>query len=131
MLQETIELAYRIFRHYPAMRPLDVCTEGCCMEPAGEERLAIMPVQEIPLSLLMEYNDGAKSSKTPTGEVKHFLPRYFELVSNFQFPSHSTELSFCRLAPFDQQEWTADELEVLNSFAIEFFRKCLHAYPID
>jgi hypothetical protein len=129
MLQETIEQAYRIFKYYPAIRPLDVCTD-CCMDPADEERLAIMAVRHIPHSLLMEYNDEAKPAKTRIEEVKHFLPRYFELIADFQFPSHSTELSFSRLAPFDKQEWTADELQLLRDFSIAFFKKCLSVYPI-
>lgn len=129
MLEETIERAYRIFKHYPVTRPLDVCTV-CCMEPADEERLATMPVREIPQALLREYNDSAKPAKTRIEEVKHFLPRYFELIAAFQFPSHSMELSFSRLVPFDATEWQPDELELLRDFSIGFFKQCLSVYPI-
>lgn len=129
MLQETIERAYRFFKHYPAIRPLNVCTV-CCMEPADEERLATMPVGDIPHALLRQYNDSAKPAKTRIEEVKHFLPRYFELIAAFQFPSYSTELSLSRLVPFDKEEWTADELELLRDFSIAFFKQCLSVYPI-
>lgn len=129
MLEETIERAYRIFKHYPVIRPLDVCTV-CCMEPADEARLATMPVREIPQTLLMEYNDSAKPARTRIEEVKHFLPRYLELIAAFQFPSHSTELSFSRLVPFDATEWQPDELELLRDFSTGFFKQCLRVYPI-
>src|SRR5262245_29372956 len=111
MLEEIIEQSYRLFATYKVTRPLDVCTDDCCMSPADEARLATLPVKSIPKELLEEYNDEAKPEKTRIDEVKHFLPRYLDLIGQFQFPTHSTELSFSRLVPFEKSEWTSDELD--------------------
>lgn len=129
MLKEIIDSAYEIFSKYRANRPLDVCTE-CCMDIAEEAKLASLPVGQIPVELLSNYNDSAKPEKTSIEEVKHFLPRYLELISEFNFPTHSAELSFSRLVPFDRIEWTESEFEILGIFAKEFFKHCLSIYPI-
>jgi hypothetical protein len=100
------------------------------MTPEAAAKLASLPVRQIPKDILAEYNDGAKPEKTTVEEVKHFLPRYFDLVGQFEFPTHSTELSFSRIIPFDKAEWTKEELELLNQFPKEYFKHCLSIYPI-
>jgi hypothetical protein len=128
-MKETVEKAYELFSKYRADRPLDVCTD-CCMKIEDEGRLASLAVREIPDDLLSEYNDSAKPEKTRIEEVKHFLPRYLDLISEYKFPTHSTELSFSRLLPFDKNEWTENELELLEKFATDFFNQTLKTYPI-
>jgi hypothetical protein len=130
VLQEIIRKAYEIFSKYPVTRPLDVCTDECCMKVEDEARLASLPVRQIPLELLTQYNDSAKPEKTQIEEIKHFLPRYLELIAAFNFPTHSAELSFSRLTPFDKSEWTEPELEILENFSTEFFTHALSTYPI-
>lgn len=100
------------------------------MKPEDEAKLASLPVRQIPKDLLADYNDGAKPNKTTIEEVKHFLPRYLDLIAQFQFPTHSAELSFSRLIPFDKTEWTKQELDLLNQFTIEYFKHCLSIYPL-
>jgi hypothetical protein len=126
----TVHKAYDLFSKYRVERPLDVCTQSCCMKPEDEGRLAALPVRQIPVELLAEYNDSARPVKTRIKEVKHFLPRYLELIGQFQFPAHSTELSFSRLIPFDKSEWSGEELTLLDEFSKLFFKNCLSSYPI-
>lgn len=128
-MKEIVKQAYRLFKNYSVQSPLDICTD-CCMDKEDEELLASLKVKDIPKSLLMEYNDGGSAQKTPIEELKHFLPRYVELVSDFNFPSHSTEIAFRRLEPFERDEWTDEELLFLEKFALGFFNKCLSIYPL-
>lgn len=130
MLKELIDKAYIIFSNYCVTRPLDVCTDECCMKIEDEGRLASLPVRNIPVELLAEYNDSAKPEKTRIEELKHFLPRYLELTAEFKFPSHSAELSFSRFTPFTREEWTEPELELLEIFSETFFQHCLKTYPL-
>jgi hypothetical protein len=129
MLTEIIDKSYRLFAKYHPTGQLDICTD-CCMTPEAAGKLGSLPVRQIPKDLLAEYNDGAKPERTRIEEVKHFLPRYFDLVGQFEFPTHSAELSFSRLVPFDKTEWTKDELDLLNQFPKEYFKHCLSIYPI-
>ena len=128
MLRETIDKAYKEFSKYSATLPLDVCTD-CCMTIEETTTLASISVNSIPKDLLSSYNDSVKPEKTEIQEVKHFLPRYLELISDFNYPTHSSELSFSRLTPFDKNEWTKKELEILFGFQEEFFKHCLKTYP--
>ena len=77
------------------------------------------------------YNDGAHSEKTPLAELKHFLPRYLELVSQFDFPSHSAEIALKRLKSLNQTAWSEGELNLLTAFASDYFRYCLSMYPLE
>jgi len=129
MIREIIDRTYKEFSKYPANLPLDVCTD-CCMTIEEVTKLASTSVDNIPQELLANYNDSAKPEKTRIEEVKHFLPRYLELISEFNFPSHSSELSFSRLVPFDKSEWTKTEFEMLLNFQAEYFKHCLNTYPI-
>lgn len=124
-----IAKGYQLFNGYRATLPLDICTD-CCMPPEDAALLAAKPVSDIPLDLLMQYNDGAATDKTPIEEIKHFLPRYADLIWNFEFPTHSEELSLKRLSPFDNSEWEKEELEWLNTFKKSFFTKCINTYPL-
>ena len=129
MLKELIDKAYKEFSKYSANLPLDVCTD-CCMTVEDATKLASISVATIPQELLSNYNDSAKPEKTSINEVKHFLPRYLELISEFNFPTHSTELSFSRFIPFDKNEWTKNEFEILQNFQVEYFKHCLNTYPL-
>jgi hypothetical protein len=129
MLAEIIDKSYDLFSKYTSKQPLDICTD-CCMLPEDEAKLASLPVREISRDLLAEYTNGARSEKTSVEEVKHFLPRYMELASQFDFPTHSAELTFSRLEPFLKAEWTMEELELINQFGKEYFKHCLGIYPI-
>lgn len=130
-MESIINKAYRLFKNYKTSESLDVCTiEDCCMKKANEVLLRSLSVNNIPKDLLQEYNDGASSGKTPIDELKHFLPRYFELISQFQFPSHSVEIALRRLKPFFKEEWSSKELEFLLEFSKEFFKYCLSIYPL-
>lgn len=129
MLKEIINRTYQEFSKYAVVLPLDVCT-NCCMTIEETTKLVSLSVDSIPQELLSKYNDSAKPEKTRIEEVKHFLPRYLELISEFNFPTHSSELSFSRLVPFDKNEWTKCEFEILLNFQAEYFRHCLNTYPL-
>ena len=128
-MKETVDKAYEIFSKNRADRQLDVCTD-CCMKVEDERQLASLPLRQIPVDLLSEYNDSAKPERTRIEEVKSFLPRYFDLISEYKFPTHSSELSFSRLIPFDKTEWTEKELELLKNFSTDFFFQRLQTYPV-
>ncbi|WP_396174112.1 hypothetical protein [Flavobacterium sp.] len=129
MLEEIVEKIYTEFANYRAKLPLDVCIE-CCMTIDETTKLVSLPLKEIPVELLALYNDSAKPNKTEISEVKYFLPRYIDLISQFKFPTHSPELSFSRLIPFDQTEWTKNELSLLKIFQTAFFKECINTFPI-
>ena len=129
ILEEIVNASYELFSGYEINSPLDICT-ACCMDFEVEEKLRTLPLRDINRDQLMEYNDGASSGETPINEVKHFLPRYLDLISKFEFPSHSAELSMKRISPFNSEKWSANEQELLQKFSHHFFQKSLNTYPL-
>lgn len=128
-MKTTIEKAYQLFQGYTATSPLDICTH-CCMDIEDERLLASLPVREIPKELLMEYNDGAGATIPPIDELKHFLPRYLELLGDFQFPSRCVELALRKFESLKKVNCTNEEADLLESFSYSFFKKCLSVHPL-
>ena len=129
-LEEIIEYSYKLFEKYTIGSTLDVC-KRCCVSDADEAILINTPLREISSSdLRVGYFASARSySYQELLEMKYFLPRILELVSNFDFPSVSVEEVFLRLALNSPECWTNEELQLLSDFSVEFFKKCLSYYP--
>jgi hypothetical protein len=126
MLKDLVETVYRTFATYPAP---DVAGCQCPLCRLGEshKRLRTMAVREIPDELLWRYHFAAHGEMTPVGEVKHFLPRYLEIVSRFQFEHFWTEIALNRLT-LAKGEWTSEEQALLENWARTFFAHCLSQY---
>lgn len=65
-------------------------------------------------------------------EMKHFLPHVLELVSEFEMPCHSTEITFLRLDLDYPDYWKLVERELLNASALAFLRTAyvaIHCTP--
>lgn len=62
--------------------------------------------------------------------MKHFLPRVLELVTQFEFPCHSLEITFTRLDLNQPDHWRPDERQLLAAFASAYFEVCLARYPL-
>jgi hypothetical protein len=86
-----------------------------------------MAVREIPDELLWRYHFAAHAEKTSVGEVKHFLPRYLDIVSHFQFEHFWTEVALDRLT-LAKENWTVEERALLATWAQAFFAHCLSRY---
>lgn len=130
LLEEIVEKSYKLFENYTIGTTLDVC-KRCCVSDADEARLVNTPLREISSSVLRAgYFESARGyTDRELWEMKHFLPRILELVSNFDFPCASTEEVFMRLDLHKPEHWTNEELQLLQDFSVEFFKKCLTYYP--
>lgn len=128
-LQNIVERAYQVFKKYKATIPLDACT-ACCLTKEQENQLVYSSVQGIPFDLLYDYNTAAKTKKPSIQEFKHFLPRFLELTAELKFLHHSAELVLSRFHYYDENEWTAEERELIRNYAKVFFCQCLTVYPL-
>ena len=130
LLDEIIEKSYKLFESYTIGTTLDVC-KRCCVSDADEARLVNTPLREVSSSVLRSgYFESARAyTDRELWEMKHFLPRVLALVSHFDFPCASTEEVFMRLDLHKPECWTSEELQLLQDFSVEFFKKCLSYYP--
>ncbi|MGE8293043.1 MAG: hypothetical protein ACN6ON_15235 [Sphingobacterium sp.] len=131
-LDELIENSYRLFEKYVIGRTLQVC-KTCCVTDEEEARLVNTPLRTVSSELLETayYRSARNYSDRELWEMKHFLPRVLELVNNFDFPCHSTEIVFARLDLDKPEKWTKEEIELLTEFSVLYFRKCLTFYPFS
>jgi len=128
-LRHIIDQSYTVFSKYKVTVPLDVCTE-CCLTPSQESSLASMSVKQIPFELLYEYNTAAKTELPGIEEFKHFVPRFLDLTAELQFVHHSAELILSRFDYYNKDEWTKEESELVQNYAIELFGYFLSIYPL-
>ena len=131
VLQEIIDAAYELFVPYPVGATLEVC-KVCCVSDAEEQELLRTPLRTVSAAVLdAGYLSSARSgSEREHQELKHFLPRLLELVAQFDFPRHSTEITFSRLDLHRPTWWPAPERALLQTFAEVFFTECLGRYPL-
>lgn len=129
-LDELIEKSYRLFENYTIGKTLQIC-KACCVTDDEEAELTNTPLRKISSNLLRTayYESARNYSDRELWEMKHFLPRVLELVNNFDFPCHSTEIVFNRLDLDKPEKWTKEEIQLLTNFSVLFFKKCLTFYP--
>lgn len=130
-LPELVEAAYQLFAPYTIGSTLSVC-KACCVSEAEEQALVSTPLRRISRQLLDDayYASARNYSDQERWEMKHFLPRVLELVTQFEFPCHSLELTFVRLDLNQPDHWHPGERQLLAAFASAYFQACLARYPL-
>jgi hypothetical protein len=127
-LHEVIEDAYRIFATY---RP---GTQITCQDdnriPADAERaLLTTPLRSISRHLLAQYTKHACEcywGEPEDSSWPYYLPRYFELVAWYQWPSNGAYDALKCLRPLGPHNFQAlDERAVVSRFAPAFLRQCI------
>ena len=113
LLNEIVEKSYKLFESYTIGQTLDVC-KRCCVSDADEALLVNTPLREVSsLVLRSGYFESARAyTDRELWEMKHFLPKVLELVSEFDFPCASTEEVFMRLELHKPERWTSEELQL-------------------
>lgn len=128
-LASAVAEAYRVFAPYRIGADLEVCHCPSCMTEDVERELMATPLREIPAELLAEYTNSAHGF-TPgrvANELRHFLPRYFELIAEHKPPCHmGLDICLRRLGLAGYRtHWPAEEVEVIDAFFDAFLVSCL------
>ena len=130
-LPEIIKAAYELFAPYTVGSTLEVC-KVCCVSDAEEQEVLRTPLRTVSAAVLNAgyYYSARSGSEREHWEMKHFLPRLLELVTQFDFPMHSTEITLSRLELHRTTQWPVPEITLLQTFAEAFFAQCLGQYPL-
>lgn len=128
-MKDLIEKAYKVFEKYKIGKTLNICT-FCCVTPESMKELINTPLRSVSSELINRgyYQSARNYSDEELLEMKHFLPRVLELVSNFEFPYDIPELVFDRLNLDQSEKWPEEEIELLEQFAILHFDQTLKVY---
>lgn len=124
-LDNIVNEAYNVFSGNKPGEYLDACTH-CCMKESNAELLKSIPLRQIPIELLKEYQDAAKPVKLDLSELKYFAPKYLEFLSKQEYLSYEPLLTLDRFGYFDRAAWTKEERQLLDDFSILFFREYLN-----
>jgi len=128
-MRGAVERLYAVFGSYRAPRDgLDACTY-CCMDPKLEAEMLRMPLRQITAHHFYEYNCAAKGPEQPVDEVKYLLPRMMELLASGVDIHHSMELAIQRLGSSDAAQYSAQEREAIDAFALCYFSEILGRHP--
>lgn len=119
-LRAIVEEAYAIFAKYELATRLTVCNCGVCMDLETERMLSRTPLREVSSPLLAEYTNSAHGydESSIAAQLKHFLPRYFELIVEHDPPDHmGLDQCLRRLGEASYRtRWPSEEAEVIDRF---------------
>ncbi len=125
-LANIVSKAYILFDYPKPMSITNVCTD-CCISAEDARKLLTLPLNEIPVELIHEYNDGAQATAYNMTEFKYFLPRYLDLMQHFEFASCvDISLSLKNLNFNNDLFWQKkEEKNILEEFAAAFITECI------
>ncbi|QZK90916.1 hypothetical protein K5V07_10625 [Flavobacterium sp. CHNK8] len=125
-LKNIITKVYKVFNYTRPQNINNVCT-ACCLDINDARLLLTTELKLIPVELICDYNDGAQAYNYDMVEFKYFLPRYLELISEYEFTSAvDVSLSLKNLNFNNRTYWsTNEEVQCINEFFLAFFEKCL------
>ena len=118
-MQEIIKDAYSTFSQYAVPVCFNVCTY-CCMSIEEEYALRTIPLSMLPGGLVYSYNGSAKVELVSKDEVAYLLPRTLELIALGEEIHHSTELYLDWAGQVPSEQWTQQEKELLERFALQY-----------
>lgn len=119
-LRSIVDNAYRVFSRYEIGDTLTVCHCNVCMTVETERELIKTPLREISSGLLAEYTNSAHGwdDGAVAREIRHFLPRYFELIAENDPPDHiGIDICLRRIGRGGwRATWPVEEERVIDDF---------------
>jgi hypothetical protein len=129
-LCSTVENSYDVFHQYSLNEKLTVCRCSVCVDFETERLLIVTPLRQIPSGLLAQYTHSAHPwDCTLANDLRHFLPRYFELIGFGDFPCYtSPAVCLDRLGSANYRfDWPAIEADAVDRYFTALFRQRLQA----
>ncbi len=119
-LRAVVDDTYDVFGDYRIRHSLSACHCNSCMSVEHERELLKTRLREVPARLLAEYTGSAHSwDDGPVArEMRHFLPRYFELLA-LNDPPDTCGIDIClrRLAQANwRAKWPDRECAIIERF---------------
>ncbi len=138
-LKDAVENAYRVFSRYSIGKRLYVCRCNVCMTEESERELVTTPLRELRAYALAEYTNSAHdwSEGIVDVEMRHFLPRYFDLLAQHDPPDNiGMDICLRRLRDSGwRTKWPKDEVAAIETFfdelvrdSLEYLEPQLHTY---
>ncbi len=126
-LQRAVADLYARFERYP-LRPY---TEPCehCFTRDEERVLHGRTIRQLSPQELAQFAESAMLTWGDTADLKHFLPRIFEVVATGDFGWPDLEVVYAKLRHADWRTWPDDEVQAVERYLLAKWRHVLAAYP--
>lgn len=107
-LSAAIERVYAVFARYPLNPDMDACLCGC-ISADDKQRLYSKPLRLLSADDLWKYAFKAMTTWGDEVDLKHFLPRVFQLLVNSPDEFPDGEALFGKLTLANWQDWPRNE----------------------
>lgn len=134
-LCEAVAGLYAAFAHYP----LAATVVGCphCVDEGDNRIIHSRPLRELTWDELARYSWKALTTWGDSDDLRHFLPRLFELIAfeadpveaNFFRYPYDEEVLFGKLEYAGWRAWPAQEQAALDAYLMALWRAGLALYP--
>jgi hypothetical protein len=124
-LREIVEKAYAVFSSYQPGRKIRCMYENDKLAAEVEAALVALPLRDISKDLLTRYNDDACAYGPLDTWWPYYLPRYFELIAGYEFPTGLGAESALRCLACSgyREDLPKEQVAVVDSFGIELLRQ--------
>lgn len=125
-LQHAIESLYAVFARYPRPDVVDGCYH--CVSVEDKAKLNAHPLRELGDEELGRYSTKALTTWGEVDDLRHFLPRIFELVAEGSYGANP-EIVIGKLAIGEWKTWPPDEQQALRAFIDAWLDEALDMPP--
>lgn len=125
-LNEAIENLYAIFARYGLHAPVRGC--DCCVLPEDIARIQARPLRKLNAIDLEKYAHKALTTWGEVNDLKHFLPRLFELAGHQLLQGgrdFDEPILFSKLAYGEWHTWPEPEQRSLRDFMFALWQEAL------
>lgn len=126
-LAEAVRELYRVFKPYSTRRHPEGCP--CCVSDEDNRRIMAKPLEELTPEDLGRYSMKALTTWGEVDDLKHFLPRLFELAAARDSGDLQIEVLFGKLRIGLWQAWPEPERVAVRTYFRAVWVECLASAP--
>lgn len=113
--REAVDSLYSVFADYSLRPNTEACP--CCHEPEDEPRLHSKPLRELTVDDLESYGHSAMLTWGTVEDLKHFLPRLFEITTETsEIRWVDTPVIFAKLRHAEWCNWPENERHAMEEY---------------
>jgi hypothetical protein len=127
-LHEAVEGLYDTFSRYKLAQHVEGCP--CCVTEADGAMIHSAPLRQLGAEKLSEFAHSSMTTWGSVDDLRHFLPRLFELVANHEDRRLvDLEILFGKLAYGHWKTWPTAEQQAIVQFLHAMWRSVLSRFP--
>lgn len=128
-LQHAIEQLYVTFAPYQLHQYIEGCP--CCVKDTDQQRLRAKPLRDLDADDLERYAFKALTTWGTSDDLRHFLPRLFELIVYSPIQPTDVEVLFGKLPYGEWRNWAKEEQQAIETYFHALWIDVINAFEPD